>query len=241
LSGASGPASKVSGGPTPPEPVSPWRESLAAARANLIPGLVLQAFALCVLLAYYFHGPSHHAMDLLADLKLQWGWRYSFFATALWGGLIPFLYLRLNPRTRAATPYSHGLFYMGFWAVKGVEVDFFYQAQGWMFGNGTALGTIVAKVLFDQFVYNVLWSTPGAQLAYYWKDAGFSFRQLWALRWMRFLKINLPKAFIGLWAVWFPAVTIIYSLPPALQIPLFNIVLCFYALLFATVNRSNAD
>jgi hypothetical protein len=221
--------------------VSPWRQSLAAARANLIPGLLLQAFAVGVLLAYYFHAPSREAMDSLAELKTRWGWGYSFTATALFGGLLPFLYLRLNPRTRASTPLSHGVFYVLFWAFKGIEVDLFYQAQGWVFGNDTAVSTIAAKVLVDQLVYNVFWATPGAQLCFYWKDAGFSFARLRELRWLPFWKVNLPKALIAVWAVWLPAVTVIYSLPPALQIPLFNIVLCFYALLFATVNRENAD
>jgi hypothetical protein len=210
-------------------PSNPWRQSLHAARANLIPGLLLQVFALGLLLAYYFHAPSHQAMDALADLKQGWGWRYSFFATALCGGLIPFLYLRLDPRTRASTPMSHGLFYVIFWAVKGVEVDLFYQAQGWVFGNDTAVSTIAYKVLFDQLVYNVFWATPCAQLVFYWKDAGFSFARLRALRWVPFWKVNLPKALISVWAVWLPSVTLIYSLPPSLQIPLFNIVLCFYA------------
>ncbi|MDQ3002997.1 MAG: hypothetical protein M3Y08_17260 [Fibrobacterota bacterium] len=219
----------------------PWRKSLAAGRANLLPGLVLQAFALALLVAYYFHEPSHQAMDGLAGLKSRWGWIYSFFATAVFGGLIPFLYLRLNPRTRAATPLSHGVFYLLFWAIKGVEVDYFYQAQGWMFGNDTDFSTIAAKVLFDQLIYSVLWATPFTQLVFYWKDAGFSFARLRELRWFPFWKENMPKTVITLWVVWFPAIILIYSLPPALQIPLFNIVLCFYVLLFITVNRDNAD
>lgn len=221
-------------------PSGPWRQSLAAARANLLPGLVLQAFALALLLAYYFHGPSHQAMDALAALKARWGWRYSLPATAFCGGLIPFLYLRLMPHTRAATPFSHGVFYVLFWAEKGVEVDFFYRFQGWLFGNQAGIGTVVCKVFFDQFVYSVIWSTPCALIVFFWKDSGFSFARLRGLRWIPFLRENLPKAFIGMWGVWLPAVSIIYSLPPALQIPLFNIVLCFYALLFATLNRGNA-
>jgi hypothetical protein len=219
----------------------PWRKSLAAARANLLPGLVLQAFALAVLVAYYFHGPSQQAMDGLAGLKTRWGWLYSFFATAAFGGLIPFLYLRLNPRTRAATPMSHGAFYILFWGIKGVEVDIFYQVQSWMFGNDTDVSTIAAKVVFDQFIYSIVWATPGAQLIFYWKDADFRFTRLRELRWIPFWKENMPKAVLTQWSVWLPAVIIIYSLPSALQIPLFNIVLCFYALLFATVNRENAD
>jgi hypothetical protein len=225
----------------PDSTLGAWRDSLAAARANLVPGLVLQAFALGLLLAYWFHAPSHRTMDALASLKLAWGWRYSLFATALFGGLIPFLYLRSNRLTRSVTPISHGLFYMIFWAIKGVEVDLFYQVQGWMFGNGSNVGTVVPKVLFDQLVYSVLWSTPCALLVFYWKDAGFRFASLRELRLMPFLKENMPKSIIGLWGVWVPAVTIIYCLPPALQIPLFNIVLCFYALLFATLNRGNAE
>src|SRR4051812_37856262 len=102
---------------------SPWRQAKAAARANFVPGLILQAFALALFLAYYFHPPSHQAMEALAAFKSRWGWRYSFVSTALFGGLIPFLFLRLNPRTRARTPFSHGVFYMAFWAQKGVEVD----------------------------------------------------------------------------------------------------------------------
>jgi hypothetical protein len=227
--------------PTAGQPAAnPWRQSLAAARANLIPGLALQAFALALLLAYWFHPPSHAAMDALAALKLRWGWRYSLFATALCGGLIPFLYLRSQAATRAATPASHGVFYLCFWAIKGVEVDWFYQVQGWLFGNGNGIGTIVSKVLVDQFCYSVIWSTPCALLVFFWKDAGFGLARLRELDWTAFLRANMPKALIGLWGVWVPAVTIIYSLPPALQIPLFNIVLCFYALLFATLNRGNA-
>ncbi|MEO7424973.1 MAG: hypothetical protein ABI036_07290 [Fibrobacteria bacterium] len=219
----------------------PWRQAVAAARANLVPGLILQAFALALFLAYYFHAPSHHAMDALAAFKARWGWRYSFVSTAFFGGLIPFLFLKLNPGTRAATPLSHGLFYMAFWAQKGVEVDMFYRLQGWMFGNGNGLATVACKVAVDQLVYSVFCSTPFGLLAFYWKDAGFSLARLRALRWIPFLKTNLPKGLIGVWSVWVPAVIIIYGLPATLQIPLYNIVLCFYALLFATLHQGNTE
>lgn len=225
-----------------PQPTaSPWRQSLDAARANLIPGLVLQAFALAVVLAYYLHDPTRSAMDELAAFKERWGWRYSLIATSLFGGLIPFIYLRSDKATRASTPVSHGIFYILFWAVKGVEVDMFYRLQGWIFGNGVDLRTIACKLFVDQFVYSIFWSTPPTLLAFYWKDAGFSFARLRRLPWLPFLRDTMPKTVIGLWGVWIPAVTIIYSLPPSLQIPLFNIVLCFYALLFAALSRRNAE
>ncbi len=38
-------------------------------------------------------------------------------------------------------------------------------------------------------------------------------------------------------AVWLPAVTIIYSLPPALQLPMQNLVLVFFTLILAHLMR----
>jgi hypothetical protein len=32
------------------------------------------------------------------------------------------------------------------------------------------------------------------------------------------------------WIIWIPAVTIVYSMPTNLQIPLFNLTLCFFVL-----------
>src|SRR5690606_19455881 len=146
---------------TAPVPAaSPWRQSLEAARANLIPGLVLQAFALAVVLAYYNHEPTRAGLDSLAAFKTRWGWSYSLLATSLFGGLIPFLYLRGSLATRAATPFSHGVFFVLFWAMKGVEVDMFYRFQGWLFGEGVDMKTIACKLAVDQFVYSIIWSTP---------------------------------------------------------------------------------
>ena len=219
---------------------SAWRRALAAARANLIPGLVLQAFAIGLVAAYYLHGPTRAALDSLAAVKARWGFRYSALATAVSGGLIPFLYMRLHPRTRPVTPASHAAFYVGFWAYRGMEVDLFYRFQGWLFGNLPTAATIAKKVLVDQLGYTVFWSMPTAILAFFWKDAGFSWARVRGLDVLGFWKANLPTAILGAWCVWLPAVTVIYSLPPTLQIPLFNIVLCFYALLFATLNAKNA-
>jgi hypothetical protein len=217
-------------------PASAWRQALAAARANLLPGLFLQAFAVLLVAAYYLHAPARAALDSLAAVKDRFGFLYSAVSTALFGGAIPFAYMRLHPRTRYVTPASHALFYLLFWAYKGTEVDLFYRFQGWLFGNEAAPGVIAKKVVVDQFVYCVFWSMPWTSLAFYWKDAGFGWRSLRSLDLIGFWKAALPAATLGTWIVWIPAVAIIYSLPAPLQIPLFNVVLCFYALLFAALS-----
>ena len=220
---------------------SAWGEALEAARANLIPGLALQAFALALVLAYYLHPPAREALDAVAGLKQRAGYLYSLVSTAVFGGLIPFVWLRLHPATRAFTPPSHGLFLLGFWAFKGVEVDVLYRAQGWIFGNDQGFSTVTSKVLVDQFVYNPLYAVPLGILVWHWKETGFSWAAMRRLDLAAFLRANFPKALLATWSVWIPAVALIYSLPATLQIPLFNIVLCFYCLLFASLTRKAAD
>jgi hypothetical protein len=180
---------------------------------------------------------AHGLLDSLADLKSRLGLRYSIPATALFGAVIPFAYMRLRPSTRAASPWSHGLFYLIFWGYKGWEVDFFYRMQAAMFGGHPDFKTVAAKVAVDQLVYNPLWAAPTAVMLFHWKEQGFGLCHLRVTEWRRVLGSGLAPALISTWGVWLPAVAVIYCLPGALQIPLFNIVLCFYALMFATLNR----
>jgi hypothetical protein len=205
-----------------------------------VPGLVLQAFALALVLAYYFHPRLHGLLDALAAWRSALGLRYSIPATALFGAAIPFAYMRLLPATRAASPWSHGLFYLLFWGYKGWEVDFFYRVQAGLFGDAPGFAAVTAKVAVDQLLYNPLWAAPTAVMLFRWKELGFLARTLHVTEWRPVLARELAPALISTWGVWLPAVAIIYSLPGALQIPLFNIVLCFYALMFAALQRKKA-
>jgi hypothetical protein len=42
------------------------------------------------------------------------------------------------------------------------------------------------------------------------------------------------------WIVWLPTVAIVYSLPNVLQLPLSNLVLCFWCLLLSFISRRSA-
>jgi FtsH-binding integral membrane protein len=46
---------------------------------------------------------------------------------------------------------------------------------------------------------------------------------------------------VATWGVWVPAVAVIYLLPTALQLPLQNVVLCFFTLLVIFMTRRPAD
>ncbi|MDA7933290.1 hypothetical protein N9B58_00285, partial [bacterium] len=49
----------------------PWEAGLRAARANLLPGLILQLIMLALLLGYYFYPPTTELLNKLADLKAR--------------------------------------------------------------------------------------------------------------------------------------------------------------------------
>jgi hypothetical protein len=224
---------------------APWRAGLHSARALLVPGLVLQTAALALVLAWYFVPAAHALFARLAVWRTEGGYAFSALASALCGGVIHFLYLRLNPATRAANPWPLMLFFAFFWAWKGAEVDLWYRTLAFLFGNGTTPATIASKVAADQFGFNPLYAAPAGNLCFAWKDAGFRWAPVAAdLRAGLWYYRRVLPVLLTVWALWIPVVCCVYALPPALQIPLFNVVLCFWSLLFAHIlarqNRGRA-
>lgn len=215
---------------------APWRVGLRGLRANLLPGLALQVVAVTLVLAYYFHAPTHALLERLSAFRTETGLVYALISTPFFGGLLPFLVLHFSPRTRAQYPWSALLFLLGYWVVKGAEVQWLYRSLAATFGHEPTLGTIIPKVVCDQFLYNPLWAAPTSVLAFAWKDAGFRWAPVWAdLRTRGWFSHKVFPLLLSTWGVWIPAVTLIYSLPTSLQIPLFNVVLCFWTLLMSYV------
>ncbi|MEM1442602.1 MAG: hypothetical protein AAGF67_09685, partial [Verrucomicrobiota bacterium] len=76
---------------------------------------------------------------------------------------------------------------------------------------------------------------PVTALCYGWKRAGFSWNAYRPnLKPSHFL-FQIASLLLSTWIVWIPATAIIYSLPLVLQIPLFNLVLCFFVLLISAL------
>jgi hypothetical protein len=233
-----GPANRASGGRRPAEP-----SLLAAARAgirnNLVPGLVLQAAAVILVLCYYMVPAFAEWLAGVARLKSANGFLFSAVSTAVFGGLIPYQILLLTGQVPRGKELPVFLFYILLWAYKGVEVDAFYTLQGMVFGTDPNPGTVVVKTLADQFGYNVVWATPSLTVLFLWKDCGFDFRKLKSGINRRLWTFKMPSLLLSAWLVWIPAVLVIYAFPQALQVPVFNIVLCFWVLMMTFINRYN--
>ena len=67
----------------------PLLAGLAAARANLVPGILIQMIMLALVAAYYYHEPTRHALDALAAWKREYGYRFTFVLLGLAGGTLP--------------------------------------------------------------------------------------------------------------------------------------------------------
>jgi len=210
----------------------------AALKQNLLPGLVLQIFALTLVLVYFFVPAAKPVYAWFGVLKHAYGYGYAFFATALFGGLIPFLYLCATNGLDKNRSYLGLLtFYFIFWGLKGIEVDFFYQLQGRWFGYESNLETIVLKSAVDQFLYSAFWAAPSITIVYLWVECGYDFRNWINAMNRNFFCVKIPTVILSNWMVWIPSVSIVYSMPQDLQIPLFNLVLCFWVLLLAVLNK----
>jgi len=208
-----------------------WRE-------NLVPGLAIQLLALLLVGSYYLLPDVAAFWNALARLKESYSLLFAFGSTAIFGGLIPLVYQRLTGKDGAGMTAANVAFVLLFWGYKGGEVELFYRFQAWLFGDNCLVGTIVKKVAMDQFVYCPLWATHTVLLGLTWQHCRFDFRALSAALRGNYWSELLPGMLISTWMVWIPAVSIIYCLPQALQIPMFNLVLCFFVLLASSLKKS---
>ena len=213
------------------------RTSLAlgweAARANAVPGFILQAAMLAVLVCYYVSPPFAHALDRLAHYKQEHGLMFVVVAAALAGAIVPELFVIVFfQRGRFRRENLRNLtFTIPTWAIDGILVDLMYRWNALWFGDVTTIGVVSAKILVDQLGYNPFIAAPLEVLVYEWKNDGFSWGSVRrALTWDHYRDKIVPTL-LATWAVWAPLMAIIYSLPFALQFPLFSIALTFWVLL----------
>ncbi len=222
-------------------PSSPWQAGLRGAKANLVPGLALQVLALVLVLSYFNHDATRALVDELARVRVHYGFGFSFVSTALCGGLLPLLYLKFWPGVRLQPTWTQGLALTAFWGYKGLEFDVLYRVLAATVGEGRDFGTVLTKMILDQFVYCPAFAVPLTVLAYAWCQRRFSVAVVVAdFRAPHWYRRRVLPVLISNFGVWIPAVCIIYTLPTPLQLPLQNIVLGFFTLVLAHLSATEA-
>lgn len=220
---------------------APWMAGLRAARANVVPGLIVQLAMLAVVLAYYFYPPTTEWLDAVARVKARWGFVYSAVAAVIAGAFLPEV-LRIVVFQKGRLERKNGwnlLYTVPFWGIMAVTVDILYRAQAVWFGNEVTFAVVAKKVIFDQFFYSSLFSGPLTVWFYDFKNHGKNMtppREF--LTWRHYREAVLPVMF-ATWGVWIPVVSILYSLPPLLQIPMYILALTLWVMIYTWMSEQH--
>lgn len=216
---------------------TPLLIGLHAARANLVPGLLIQAAMLAAVLSYYFFPPAQSFFGLLARAKARGGFVFTISASMIAGAILPqalTVCIFQGGKIRRENG-SELLFLALLWSFDGCIVDTFYRLQSAMFGSHVDVATVAKKVLVDMFIFNPFLAAPMGMFFYEWKNQRYSPRGMSRAWTWTFYKSKTVPALCATWAVWIPVTAAIYSLPPLLQIPLFSLALTFWVMLFAYI------
>jgi len=204
-----------------------------AAKANAAPALIIQAIMFALLIGYYASPTTADVLKKLAEFKRAHGLAFILVASITAGALIPELFLilffqRARPSRRNL---RNLLFTIPVWGFDGTLVDLLYRGEAAWFGDVVSLPVVCAKICVDQFGYNPFFAAPFGVLTYEWKNCGISIRPVRELFTWKHYRDKIVPTLLATWAVWIPLMAIIYSLPLALQFPLFGLGLSFWVLL----------
>ncbi|HDZ21851.1 hypothetical protein LCGC14_0225800 [marine sediment metagenome] len=224
---------------------SPFKQAVAAAKANIVPAMGLWAVAAAIIIAYYNHAPTQGVFDRIAKVKESYGYAFSAISTPIFAVLFPLAIQRLINALRSkrmhVEPWSNVPLMAVFWAYRGAEIDGLYRLQTWAWGEGKDFWTLAGQVAIDQGVYVLLWAIPTIVLVLLFKDCGRSVsrtRRELGHHWYRTRCV--PILFVN-WVVWIPVVVVIYSLPPGLRVPVMNINVCLFMLLVMFLTRGDRE
>ena len=210
---------------------TPWQIGVRAARANLVPGLVLQTAAAGFVAAYYFSPEFHAGLQLLVDWQTRFGIGFTVMTRVAFNGIVPAAFCALVPGLRVRRPWAALLFGMVWWAFMGANTHVFYHLQVRLWGSEAGVATVLLKTATDMLVYSPFYASPIVAVAHLWQDQNYSFsatRLQLGSGWYR--RVVLPNQVPG-WTFWAPCLLVLYALPTALQMPMSALLGCFWSLM----------
>ncbi len=215
------------------------RKGLHSAWQNLpVMSVLLAAMSLFVAV-YYGWPPGAAILSWYAD----WQHAGGIFRTALTAGFaggilseLSLVYVRDGGRWNA-THLENMLFRFIVFFIGGAVVSEFYVWQAVWFGNGYSWRVLLPKVLVDQFIFSVFWSTTYQSLTFRWQALRFSGSRLWSELDGNFVLERMLPILVTNWMFWIPGVTLVYAMPLLLQMPLNIFATAIWSLLVASLSK----
>lgn len=208
-------------------------------RRNRVPCLVLNAVAISLVVSYYQVPALAGFWEWMGLLKTRWSFVFSCVSTIFAAAWLPSFIQWMQGVLPVENRLRRLVLLMLFWGYRGMEIDLFYRLQGRIFGEGTDAATLTKKVIFDQFVASPLWFVPTYLIALRWAELGGSWSRTRQTLNREFWMRTCPTVLVTNWLVWIPALALVYSLPPALQFPLFSVVMCCFILIVTLIAQQS--
>ncbi len=217
-----------------------YEKALAGAKANLLPGVLLQALMLVFFCLYISHEGTRHFLSNIADLKRESGYLFAFCSYVIAAAFLPEL-LRVaffQDCRPTRTNVWNFLTAAPFWGCIGMLIDYFYRWQIIWFGAGDRPATILAKVVVDQFIFSPFLCLPLTLSYFIWRDAGFradrAAKEIFNISFLT--DRGIPSQVAG-WMIWIPGVSLVYFVPSDLQIPVAALIQTFWVLVLTFTSR----
>ena len=184
--------------------------------------LLIQAFALVLLICYYSVESSREIFNTVAGWKENGGYPFASITTIISGGVLPELLKRVLRPAGVIPPKMGELIHQFImWAYLGIIVDTLYRSLNYLFGSGTDPLTLLYKVLSDQLIFSPFFSLPSMVIWFMLYESGYNLKRFLE----QFSIKRIYQRVLPLWATslifWPVMLVIIFSLPQVLQFPLF--------------------
>ncbi len=215
------------------------RLALRAARANLLPGLLLQGIMVVFLSFYLLHEGTRELLGNVASLKKESGYAFAFVCYVISAALLPEILRVFFFQKGKPTPANFWNFFTAapVWGAMGMLVDLLYRSQALWFGPGNDWRTIVVKVAIDQLLFSPFVSNPLLVAYFSWRDAGYRPETLRRILQPRHFAERIFTVQVAGWCIWIPGVSLVYFMPSDLQIPVAVLIQCFWVLVFTLINK----
>ncbi len=209
-----------------------------AAWRNRLAGIALWIFGCAIVAGYYFIPGIHQLLEQVAGIKTRWGLVFSAISTGLFGGLIPSLIQSIPAAAQRTGQPAWLASNTLFWAAKGIEIDLFYRLQALLFGDTVGVSTILLKTAVDQLVYVPTVGLVNVILFFVWRECQYEFEKTRSALGRYWYRQRVLPVLIANWLIWLPAVVLIYCFPLALQLPIQNLILCFWILMLVLLTSN---
>lgn len=204
--------------------------------------VAVQICAVTMVALYYGHAGIHEWCERLAVLKVRGGLFFAAVSTLASGGLFPeLLKWQFRPPHLPKPSWGELIHQVALFPLLGMLVDLFYRFQSAIFGDGLDFWTLFVKICVDQLIFSPLVGAPIWVTWFFWRESRYSLNRMVATASLDLYLSRAVPLYASSLSYWPVMLIFIYSLPAALQFPLFLFANSAWSLIAVFIARRQVD